>query len=92
LIKGSVGLELLLPHLVGVVVEAVEQAAHRIRIMVRGKAEAVVCGGCGSASRRVHSRYTGRWPTWRWAADKWRFGCGRALVLLQRPLFGADVW
>jgi hypothetical protein len=30
---------------------------HRLRIMVRGKASTAVCATCGSASRRVHSRY-----------------------------------
>jgi transposase len=52
------GLELLLPHLADVVVDAVEHAVGRIRIVVRAKAAEGVCGSCGTGSRRVHSRYT----------------------------------
>jgi len=47
----------LLPHLAGVVVDAVYAAGDRLRIMVRAKAVEAVCSACASASRRVHSRY-----------------------------------
>lgn len=57
LLSAVTGLELLLPHLAGVVVDAVQAAGHRLRIMVRAKAVEVACSACSSLSRRVHSRY-----------------------------------
>jgi transposase len=53
-------LESLLPHLVGVVVEQVEQARSGVLIWARVKAEDGTCPSCGDRSRRVHSRYDRR--------------------------------
>jgi transposase len=58
LVKAVAGLGALLPHLAGVVVDAVEHAASRIRIMVRPRAAQACCWNCGTASRQVHARYT----------------------------------
>jgi hypothetical protein len=57
LLTAVTGLELLLPHLAGVVVDAVVAAAGRLRIMVRSRAVEVCCATCSTPSRRVHSRY-----------------------------------
>jgi transposase len=57
LITAVAGLELLLPHLAGVVVDAVELAVSRLRIMVRPKAVEASCSTCSTPSRKVHSRY-----------------------------------
>jgi transposase len=54
------GLELLLPHLAGVIVEKTELAAEQLRVWARGRAEAVACPACGQRSERVHSRYQRR--------------------------------
>jgi transposase len=50
-------LDVLLPHLAGVVVEKVEQAGSGVQVWARVKAEDGVCPACGGRSRRVHSRY-----------------------------------
>lgn len=50
-------MDVLLPHLAGVVVEKVEQAGSGVRVWARVKAEDGVCPACGGRSRRVHSRY-----------------------------------
>jgi len=53
-------LDVLLPHLAGVVVERIEQTASGVLIWARVKAQNGVCPSCGSRSRRVHSRYDRR--------------------------------
>jgi transposase len=50
-------LDVLLPHLTGVVVEQVEQTCSGVLVWARAKAEDGVCPSCGEPSRRVHSRY-----------------------------------
>jgi transposase len=52
------GVELLVPHLSGVIVEAVETSATRVRIVASNAAGAASCPRCGRASSSVHSRYT----------------------------------
>lgn len=50
----------LLAHLGGVAVDAVELGGSGIRIRARTTPGLVVCPGCGTASHRVHSRYERR--------------------------------
>lgn len=57
LLSAVVGLEVLLPHLAGVVVDAVYAAGDRLRILVRATAVEAACSTCSTSSRRVHSRY-----------------------------------
>src|SRR5215472_3813808 len=52
--------ELLLPHLAGVVVERAEVAVARLWIWARTRGGAVACPWCGRLSVRVHSRYERR--------------------------------
>jgi transposase len=54
------GLELLLPHLAGVIVEEAEVAGDRLWIWARARAGRAACPGCGTVSGRVHSRYQRR--------------------------------
>jgi transposase len=54
---GSVDLGVLLPHLAGVMVEAVTAAAGLLLVTARARAGEAACPGCGTVSRRVHSRY-----------------------------------
>jgi transposase len=54
---GSVDLGVLLPHLAGVTVEAVTEAAGLLLVTARARAVGAACPGCGTVSRRVHSRY-----------------------------------
>ena len=54
------GLELLLPHLAGVIVEKTELAGEQLRVWARGRAEAAACPACGQRAERVHSRYQRR--------------------------------
>jgi transposase len=56
----GVGLELLLPHLAGVVVEAAEVRGGQVRIWARPCAEGASCPRCGQFSQRVHSGYERR--------------------------------
>jgi transposase len=53
-------LEVLLPHLAGVVVDSIEPAGGLLRIRGRARADGAVCPACGRSSRRVHSRYERR--------------------------------
>jgi transposase len=53
----GISLELLLPHLAGVIVEAAELAGGRLCIWARARAERGVCPRCGQPSGRVHSTY-----------------------------------
>jgi transposase len=54
---GSVDLGVLLPHLAGVIVEAVAAAAGLLLVTARARAPEAACPECGTVSRRVHSRY-----------------------------------
>ena len=54
---GFVDLGVLLPHLAGVIVEAVEAAAGLLLVTARARAPEAACPGCGTVSDRVHSRY-----------------------------------
>src|SRR6266568_4386369 len=53
----GMSLELLLPHLAGVIVEAAELAAGRLCIWARARADHGACSRCGQPSGRVHSTY-----------------------------------
>ena len=80
---GSVDLGVLLPHLAGVIVEAVTAAAGLLLRDGPGAPPEAACPKCGTVSRRVHSRYcrtladaavegAARWRSrWRWR----RFFC-----------------
>lgn len=50
-------LDVLLPHLTGVVVEQVERAGAGVLVWARVAAEGGDCPSCGGRSWRVHSRY-----------------------------------
>lgn len=54
------GLDALLPHLAGVLIERVEQIRDVVWLWVRPRAETAACAGCGQESARVHSRYERR--------------------------------
>ena len=54
---GSVDLGVLLPHLAGVIVEAVTAAAGLLLVTARARAPEAACPECGTVSGRVHSRY-----------------------------------
>ena len=53
-------MKVLLAHLGGVAVDAVEQAGSGIRIRARTTARRAACPGCATVSRRVHSAYERR--------------------------------
>ena len=57
---GSVDLGVLLPHLAGVIVEAVTAAAGLLLVTARARAPEAACPKCGTESGRVHSRYERR--------------------------------
>ena len=80
---GSVDLGVLLPHLAGVVVEAVT-AAGLLLVTARARAPEAACPGCGTVSGRVHSRYC------RTLADAAADGRPAAIVLTVRRFFCAD--
>jgi transposase len=50
----------LLPHLAGVQVEQVSRSGRLVRVSARTTAASATCPGCGTLSRRVHSRYERR--------------------------------
>ena len=54
------GLELLLPHLAGVVVEDAQVSGAGLCIWARARADTATCPRCGRPSGRVHSRYRRR--------------------------------
>jgi transposase len=56
----GIGLEVLLPHLAGVVVEAAELTGSRLVIWARARVGDGVCPRCGQLSGRVHSTYQRR--------------------------------
>jgi transposase len=53
----GISLEVLLPHLAGVIVEAAGLAGGRLFIRARARADHGVCPRCGRPSDRVHSTY-----------------------------------
>jgi transposase len=53
----GISLEVLLPHLAGVIVEAAELAGGRLCIWARARADQGMCPRCGQPSGRVHSTY-----------------------------------
>lgn len=54
------GLEVLFPHLAGVVVERVDRLPGLVCLSVRARGEEGICPRCGAGSSRVHSRYDRR--------------------------------
>jgi len=54
---GPVDLGVVLPHLAGVIVEAVTAAAGLLLVTARARAPEAACTKCGAVSVRVHSRY-----------------------------------
>jgi transposase len=81
---GFVDLGVLLPHLAGVVVEAVTAAAGLLLVTARARAPEAACPGCGTVSDRVHSRYC------RTLADAAVGGRPAAIALTVRRFFCAD--
>jgi transposase len=53
----GISLEVLLPHLAGVIAEAAEVAGGRLFIRARARAEDGVCPRCSRPSDRVHRTY-----------------------------------
>jgi hypothetical protein len=80
---GSVDLGVLLPHLAGVIVEAVTAAAGLLLVTARARAPEAACPKCGTVSGRVHSRYA------RTLADAAVGGRPVAIVLAVRRFFCA---
>ena len=80
---GFVDLGVLLPHLAGVIVEEVTAAAGLLLVTARARAPEAACPGCGTVSRRVHSRYC------RTLADAAVGGRPAAIVLAVRRFFCA---
>jgi transposase len=80
---GSVDLGVLLPHLTGVIVEAVTATAGLLLVTARARAPEADCPKCGTVSRRVHSRYC------RTLADATVGGRPAAIVLAVRRFFCA---
>jgi transposase len=81
---GFVDLGVLLPHLAGVIVEAVTAAAGLLLVTARARAPEAACPGCGTVSDRVHSRYC------RTLADAAIGGRPVAIALAVRRFFCAD--
>jgi len=50
----------LLPHLAGVEVGEISRVGRSVRVTARATGSSAACPGCGTASRRVHSRYERR--------------------------------
>jgi transposase len=50
----------MLPHLADVQVEEVSRVGRSVRVVARTRSSSAVCPGCGTESRRVHSRYERR--------------------------------
>ena len=78
---GPVDLSVLLPHLAGVIIEAVTAAAGLLLVTARARADEAACPGCGTVSARVHSRYA------RTLADAAAGGRPVAIVLTVRRFF-----
>jgi hypothetical protein len=62
----------LLPHLAGVIVEAVTAAAGLLLVTARARAPEAACPECGTVSDRVHSRYPRTLATPPSAGGRWR--------------------
>jgi zinc-finger of transposase IS204/IS1001/IS1096/IS1165 len=81
----GISLEMLLPHLAGVVAEAGELEDGRLRIWAHSGTDGANCRRCGRLSERVHSRYlrrladapVGGHPVTLWLGVR-RFFCGNA--------------
>jgi len=81
----GISLEMLLPHLCGVIVEAGRLEDGRLRIWARSGTDGANCRRCGQFSGRVHSRYrrrladapVGGHPVALWLGVR-RFFCGNA--------------
>jgi transposase len=56
----GISLEVLLPHLAGIIVETAELADGRLCIRAHARADSAACGRCGQVSARVHSTYRRR--------------------------------
>lgn len=69
---------MLLPHLAGVEIQGVSRTGGSVRILARTVASSAACPGCGSVSRRVHSRYERR------LLDTAIGGCGVVICLTVR--------
>jgi zinc-finger of transposase IS204/IS1001/IS1096/IS1165 len=80
---GFVDLGVLLPHLAGVIAGEVTAAAGLLLVTARARAPEAACPGCGTVSRRVHSRYA------RTLADAALGGRPAAIVLAVRRFFCA---
>jgi transposase len=78
---GPVDLRVLLPHLAGVIIEAVTAAAGLLLVTGRARADETACPGCGTVPARVHSRYA------RTLADAAAGGRPVAIVLTVRRFF-----
>lgn len=81
----GIGVEMLLPHLARVVVEAGRLQDGRLRIWAHARAEGAACRRCGQFSEQVHSTYwrrladapVGGHPVMLWLEVR-RFFCGNA--------------
>jgi transposase len=80
---GPVDLGVLLPHLAGMIVEAVTAAAGLLLVTARARAPEAACPKCATVSGRVHSRYA------RTLADAAVGGRPVAIVLAVRRFFCA---
>jgi len=78
---GPVDLSVLLPHLAGVIIEAVTAAAGLLLVTARARADEAACPGCGTVSALVHSRYA------RTLADAAAGGRPVAIALTVRRFF-----
>jgi hypothetical protein len=82
----GISLEMLLPHLAGIITETAELADGRLRIWAHSGTEGAPCRRCGQFSSRVHSRYrrrladapVGGHPVALWLGVRWFF-CGNAV-------------
>jgi hypothetical protein len=81
---GPVNRGVLLPHLAGVIVEAVTAAAGLLLVTARARVPEAACPKCGTVSRRVHSRHA------RTLADAAVGGRPVAIVLAVRRFFCAS--
>jgi len=82
----GISLEMLLPHLAGVITETAGLEDGRLRIWARSGTDGAACRRCGQFSARVHSRYrrrladapVGGHPVVLWLGVR-RFFCGNAV-------------
>ena len=82
----GISLEMLLPHLAGVITETAELEDGRLRIWAHSGTDEAACQRCGQFSARVHSRYrrrladapVGGHPVVLWLGVR-RFFCGNAV-------------